>query len=91
LGSGPKDDKETAFEALNKGEIGEKAHVRGTNGAGGQQQRVGMARAQAQKPKEKVAEEPVASADPITSRGVTKYWKEINQELGMTTMVNTHC
>jgi phosphonate transport system ATP-binding protein len=90
LGLWPQNDKQIAFEALNKVEILEKAYVRGSNLSGGQQQRVGIARALAQKPKVMLADEPVASLDPITSRVVMKYLKEINQELGITTIVNLH-
>ena len=90
LGLWPQEDKQIAFEALNKVEILEKAYVRGSNLSGGQQQRVGIARALAQKPKVMLADEPVASLDPITSRVVMKYLKEINQELGITTIVNLH-
>ena len=80
----PKEDKDIAFESLNKVEILEKAYVRGSNLSGGQQQRVGIARALAQKPKVMLADEPVASLD------VMKYLKQINQELGITTIVNLH-
>ena len=90
FGLWPKDQKKLAFEALNQVEILEKAYVRGSNLSGGQQQRVGIARALAQKPKVMLADEPVASLDPITSRVVMKYLKEINQELGITTIVNLH-
>jgi len=90
LGLWPQEDKQIAFEALNKVEILEKAYVRGSNLSGGQQQRVGIARALAQKPKVMLADEPVASLDPITSRVVMKYLKEIKQELGITTIVNLH-
>ena len=90
FGLWPKEDKDIAFESLNKVEILEKAYVRGSNLSGGQQQRVGIARALAQKPKVMLADEPVASLDPITSRVVMKYLKQINQELGITTIVNLH-
>ena len=90
FGLWPKEDKDIAFESLTKVEILEKAYVRGSNLSGGQQQRVGIARALAQKPKVMLADEPVASLDPITSRVVMKYLKQINQELGITTIVNLH-
>jgi len=90
LGLWPNEDKEIAFESLNKVEILEKAYVRASNLSGGQQQRVGIARALAQKPKVMLADEPVASLDPITSRVVMQYLKQINQELGITTVVNLH-
>ena len=90
LGLWPNEDKEIAFESLNKVEILEKAYVRASNLSGGQQQRVGIARALAQKPKVMLADEPVPSLDPITSRVVMQYLKQINQELGITTVVNLH-
>ena len=90
LGLWPKDQKEMAFEALNQVEILEKAYVRASNLSGGQQQRVGIARALSQKPKVMLADEPVASLDPITSRVVMSYLKKINTELGITTSVNLH-
>ena len=90
LGLWPKDQKEMAFEALNQVEILEKAYVRASNLSGGQQQRVGIARALSQKPKVMLADEPVASLDPITPRVVMSYLKKINTELGITTIVNLH-
>ena len=90
LGLWPKDQKQMAFEALNQVEILEKAYVRASNLSGGQQQRVGIARALSQKPKVMLADEPVASLDPITSRVVMSYLKKINNDLGITTIVNLH-
>ena len=83
LGLWPKEQKQMAFEALNQVEILEKAYVRASNLSGGQQQRVGIARALSQKPKVMLADEPVASLDPITSRVVMSYLKKINKELGI--------
>ena len=90
LGLWPKEQKQMAFQALNQVEILEKAYVRASNLSGGQQQRVGIARALSQKPKVMLADEPVASLDPITSRVVMSYLKKINTELGITTIVNLH-
>ena len=90
LGLWPKDQKQMACEALNQVEILEKAYVRASNLSGGQQQRVGIARALSQKPKVMLADEPGASLDPITSRVVMSYLKKINNELGITTIVNLH-
>ena len=90
FGLWPKDQKQLAFEALDQVEILEKAYVRASNLSGGQQQRVGIARALSQKPKVMLADEPVASLDPITSRVVMNYLKKINTELGITTIVNLH-
>ena len=90
FGLWPKEQKQMAFEALNQVEILEKAYVRASNLSGGQQQRVGIARALSQKPKVMLADEPVASLDPITSRVVMSYLKKINTELGITTIVNLH-
>ena len=86
----PQEEKDIAFKSLQQVEILEKAYVRASNLSGGQQQRVGIARALAQEPNVMLADEPVASLDPVTSRVVMKYLKKINEELGITTIVNLH-
>ena len=84
------DAKEKVQKALDMVELGNFGTRFPAQLSGGQQQRVGIARALAQKPKVMLADEPVASLDPITSRVVMKYLKQINQELGITTIVNLH-
>ncbi len=86
----PAEDKELALRALERVGIVEKAYVRATNLSGGQQQRVGIARALAQEPKVILADEPVASLDPVTSHIVMRDLKKINEDLGITTLINLH-
>jgi phosphonate transport system ATP-binding protein len=84
------EDIEIAMRALERVDIVEKAYVRASNLSGGQQQRVGIARALAQEPTILLADEPVASLDPPTSHVVMRDLRRINQELGITTVVNLH-
>lgn len=90
LGLFPKEDTDIAFEALSRVNIAEKAYVRADQLSGGQQQRVAIARVLAQEAKIILADEPVASLDPLTTKQVMDDLKRINQELGITTIVNLH-
>ena len=90
LGFWPPEDKELALQALERVEIIEKAYVRASDLSGGQQQRVGIARALAQDPTVVLADEPVASLDPVTSHTVMQDLRRINQDLGITTIINLH-
>jgi phosphonate transport system ATP-binding protein len=90
LGIWPGDDKEIALQALERVEIVEKAYIRASNLSGGQQQRVGIARALAQQPQVLLADEPVASLDPVTSHTVMQDLRRINRDLGITTIINLH-
>lgn len=90
LGLFPKEDKEIAFEALKRVNILEKAYSRADQLSGGQMQRVAIARSLAQEPKLLLADEPVASLDPLTTLQVMDNLKRINRELGITTLVNLH-
>jgi phosphonate transport system ATP-binding protein len=90
VGLWPPADREMAMQALERVGIVDKAYVRASDLSGGQQQRVGIARALAQEPKVMLADEPVAALDPITSRQVMGDLRRINQDLGITTLVNLH-
>jgi phosphonate transport system ATP-binding protein len=86
----PKEDKLIALQALETMGILEKAFVRADKLSGGQQQRVALARALTQKPKIILADEPVASLDPITTVQVMDDFARINRDLGITIVANMH-
>ncbi|OWQ91854.1 phosphonate ABC transporter ATP-binding protein [Roseateles aquatilis] len=86
----PRKDVDIAQECLRRVELAEKAELRTDTLSGGQKQRVGIARALAQQPKIILADEPVASLDPKTSRTVLRYLKQASQELGITVICNLH-
>ncbi len=90
IGVFTKDDKLAALEALNKVGILEKAYIRADQLSGGQQQRVALARTLAQNPSIILADEPVASLDPITANQIMKDFQRINQSENITILVNMH-
>ncbi len=85
-----KEDMEIAQDALNRVGLTEKAWERVDKLSGGQQQRVGIARALAQQPKVILADEPVASLDPVTSEEIMSLLREICDRDGITVVVNLH-
>jgi phosphonate transport system ATP-binding protein len=86
----PKEDKQLAYEALKRVNLAEKVYTRADELSGGQQQRVSIARALIQEPKIILADEPVASLDPVTTEVVMDDLLRINQDLGITVVVNLH-
>ena len=90
LGIFTKEEKIAALESLDKMGILDKAFVRADQLSGGQQQRVALARTLAQNPQIILADEPVASLDPITARQVMDDFLRINQDMNITVIINIH-
>ena len=86
----PAKDIAIARECLRRVELDHKSDLRTDTLSGGQKQRVGIARALAQQPKVILADEPVASLDPKTSRKVLNYLKQASSEAGITVICNLH-
>ena len=83
-------DKERAIRALERVGIPDKADNRADELSGGQQQRVGIARALMQDPKMILADEPVASLDPVLAHSILGNLERINQEDNMTVICSLH-
>ena len=90
LGIFTKDEKMKALEALDQMGILDKAFVRADKLSGGQQQRVALARTLAQDPQIILADEPVASLDPVTAKQVMDDFRRINREMHITVLINIH-
>jgi len=86
----PDEDMEAALKQLDRVGIANQAYKRADELSGGQQQRVGIARAMIQEPEIILADEPVASLDPVLAHSIMQYLEKINQEDGVMVLCSLH-
>lgn len=86
----PRVDRRLALECLDRVGLAEKALRRVSQLSGGEQQRVGIARALCQQPRVLLADEPVASLDPGTARRLLNLLESICREDGLAVILSLH-
>jgi phosphonate transport system ATP-binding protein len=86
----PRAERMRALDALERVGLLDRALARADALSGGQQQRVGIARALVQRPRLMLADEPVASLDPVTAERVLDLLARICREDGITAIVSLH-
>ena len=82
--------KQEALQALTRVGMAHFAHQRVSTLSGGQQQRVAIARTRVQQARIVLADEPVASLDPVTSETILTDLKRMNQDDGTTVLISIH-
>tara|TARA_R110002126_G_scaffold291750_1_gene456699 strand:+ start:22246 stop:23073 length:828 start_codon:yes stop_codon:yes gene_type:complete len=90
IGSFSIEERAMAIASLERLGIAQTALQRAGTLSGGQQQRVAIARALMQQPKMLLADEPIASLDPMNAKIVMDSLRSINEEEGITVITNLH-
>jgi len=90
LGLWRNEDRALALSALDWFDMAALSAQRCETLSGGQQQRVAIARALVQEPRIILADEPIASLDPESSRRVMELLATMNREYGCTVLVSLH-
>ncbi len=90
LGYFPPEEKKRALDALTRLGIEDKVNSRADALSGGQQQRVGIARTLMQEPSLILADEPVASLDPVLAHSILQYLELLNKEDKVTVICSLH-
>ena len=84
------EDMEKALASLERVGLTEKAQSPAAQLSGGQQQRVGIARALMQDPEIILADEPVASLDPVLAHSIMQHLESINKNDKVTVLCSLH-
>jgi phosphonate transport system ATP-binding protein len=82
--------KEQAYRAMEQVGITSQAKKRADELSGGQRQRVGIARALMQDPEIVLADEPVASLDPVLAHTILGYLERMNKEAEISVLCSLH-
>ena len=83
-------DMKMAMAQMERVGIADQAHKRADELSGGQQQRVGIARAMMQEPEIMLADEPVASLDPVLAHSIMQHLEDINKDDGVMVICSLH-
>jgi len=90
VGQWPTAEKTAVMAALQRVGVADYAGQKASTLSGGQQQRGAIARALVQKAEALLADEPVASLDPVSARRVMQLLSDLNREDGLAVVVTLH-
>ena len=90
FGQWPAAEKTAVMAALQRVGVADYAGQKASTLSGGQQQRGAIARALVQKAEALIADEPVASLDPVAARRVMQLLSDLNREDGLAVVVTLH-
>ena len=90
VGAWPAAEKALVMQALDRVGVADYAGQRAATLSGGQQQRGAIARALVQRARVILADEPVASLDPVAGRKVMELLCDLNRDEGLSVVVSLH-